>query len=84
MKQIPFTRPVKTSVFFCRDFNNEALLLWGRKKLNFLDATIIGPDFKDLNIIPSSKDIENKPLKKVKEPKEKRLSQRPINPRNLK
>ena len=44
-----------------------------KKKLNFLDATIIGPDFKDLNIIPSSKDVENKPLKEVKEPKENQL-----------
>ena len=41
-----------------------------KKKLNFLDATIIAPDFKDSKLIYSSKDVENQPLKEI-EPIEK-------------
>jgi len=41
-----------------------------KKKLNFLDATIIAPDFKDSKLIYSSKDVENQPLKEI-EPTEK-------------
>ena len=42
-----------------------------KKKLNFLDAPIIAPDFKDLNLIPSSKHVENQLSKEIIEPKEK-------------
>tara|TARA_Y100000992_G_C21265837_1_gene493902 strand:+ start:646 stop:2370 length:1725 start_codon:yes stop_codon:yes gene_type:complete len=41
-----------------------------KKKLNFLDATIIAPNFKDSKLIYSSKDVENQPLKEI-EPIEK-------------
>ena len=41
-----------------------------KKKLNFLDATIIAPDFKDSKLIYSSKDVENQTLKEI-EPIEK-------------
>ena len=42
-----------------------------KKKLNFLEAPIIAPDFKDINLVPSTKHVENQPLKEVIEPKEK-------------
>ena len=42
-----------------------------KKKLNFLEAPIIAPDFKDINLVPSTKNVENQPLKEVVEPKEK-------------
>ena len=42
-----------------------------KKKLNFLDSPIISPDFKDLNLILNSKDVENQPSKEIVEPKEK-------------
>ena len=41
-----------------------------KKKLNFLEAPIIAPDFKDINLVPSTKHVENQPLKEVIEPKE--------------
>ena len=34
-----------------------------KKKLNFLEAPIIAPDFKDINLVPSTKHVENQPLK---------------------
>ena len=42
-----------------------------KKKLNFLEAPIIAPDFKDINLVPSTKHVENQLLKEVIEPKEK-------------
>ena len=42
-----------------------------KKKLNFLEAPIIAPNFKDINLVPSTKHVENQPLKEVTEPKEK-------------
>jgi hypothetical protein len=51
-----------------------------KKKLNFLDAPIIAPDFKDINLIPSTKDVGNKPLKEVTEPKQKQPSPKTFEP----
>ena len=42
-----------------------------KKKHNFLDAPIIAPNFKDINLIPSTKKVENQALMEVIEPKEK-------------
>ena len=42
-----------------------------KKKLNFLEAPIIAPDFKDSKLIPSSKDVENQSSKEIIESNEK-------------
>jgi len=51
-----------------------------KKKLNFLEAPIIDPDFKDLNLIPSLKDVGNQPSKEIIKPKEKQTPKKNYEP----